>query len=416
MLAQRQAKNESWATPSPSDLARPSSPPTRVLHICRRFRPFVGGTEKYVNDLAIAQAQAGCHVTILTLDRDIFGRTRGLPKRETLDGLEVVRLPGRGTPQAAVSFRPDRIWTEIARHDVVHLHDLRFAFATSILGTVAARRPLIFHTHGLIFHSGGGVRLKRLAIRLYFGPMLGLRGTRIVADSESDRLLLLRDAPYLARLTMTLPNAIPLTPLLGIKRSPVPGRVVSIGRMVPNKALTDLVRALARIRDTDWSLVLAGEPNPKELAHIEAEIDQLGIRDRVAFIFGFPEEDLPGLLASAALAAFPSTGEGFGIALLEAMAAGVPVLANRISAHQLLLGDLDGQVIDFGDAEAAAESIRALLRAPDEELRGLSDRLRARSLEFDIYRLRRQIEELHHLMRVRAHGTRRETIDGHRPG
>jgi alpha-1,3-mannosyltransferase len=386
-------------------------PPLRVLHISRRYRPFSGGTEKYVHDLASAQAAAGCRVTILTLDRDIAGPTKGLPRQEVMSGLDVVRLPGWGNSQVAITYRPDRIWREIIRHDVVHLHDLRFAIASAVIGAVIARRPCIFHTHGLIFHSGAGSRLKRLAIRLYFGPLLRLGGVRVVASSEADRVLLLRDAPYLAKRTVTCPNAIPLAPLLQLGRTPIRGRVVSIGRIVPNKSLTDLVRALSRMRDVEWSLVLAGEPNPEELARIESQIDELGLGDRVTFQFNFSEEELPRLLGSAALAAFPSKGEGFGIALLEAMAAGVPVLANRIPAHEALLGgNLAGQLIDFGDPDAAAESISTLLAAGPDALDELSERLRARAAGHDIGRLRGQIEQLYERLGVTPHTKRREPI------
>jgi alpha-1,3-mannosyltransferase len=377
-------------------------PPIRVLHICRRFRPFPGGVEKYVHDLAFAQAAAGREVTILTLDRDVAGPTKGLPGRETLDGLEVVRLPGRGTPQFAVTYRPDRIWREIARHDVVHLHDLRFAFTSGIVGAALIRRPRIFHTHGLIFHGAGGTRLKRLAVRLYFGPLLRVGGARVVADSPTDRELLLRDAPYMGKRTLTCLNAIPLAPLLALGRKPIPGRVVSIGRMVPNKALPDLVRALARIGEIEWSLVLAGEPDPAEVARIEAIAAELGVRDRVTIVPGFDEGEMPRLLQSAALASFPSTGEGFGIALLEAMAAGVPLLANRIPAHEALLGgDLAEQLTDFGDPDEAARAIYSLLGAGRVELGGLSARLRTRAADYDIGRLIGEIDELYSRLRVR---------------
>ncbi len=358
-----------------------------------------------MHDLATAQAEAGYRVTVLTLDRDIAGPTRGLPHRETEDGVEIVRVPGRGGPQIAVTYRPDRIWREVARHDVVHIHDLRFALATTVMGAVAARRPRILHTHGLIFHSGAGGRAKRLAMRLYFGPLLRLGGVQTVASSEADRALLLRDAGYLAGSSVVFPNAIPLASLMGLTRMPIPDRVVSIGRIVPNKTLTDLVRALDRLRDLEWSLVIAGEPNPEELARLQTLIDELGLSDRVTFVLGFEEGDLPAMLGSAALAAFPSRGEGFGIALLEAMAAGVPVLANRIPAHEWLLGEtLAGQVIDFGDPDAAAASIRTLLGATPSELGELSVRLRARASDFDIGRLRSQIDELYVKLRIRPRG------------
>lgn len=391
-----------------SDSAARPARPVRVLHICRRYRPFVGGTEKYVHDLARAQADAGREVTILTLDRDVAGPTRGLPRQEAPDGLRVVRVPGWGTPQIAITYRPDRVWREIARHDVVHIHDLRFAMATAVVGAAGMRRPRILHTHGLIFHSGAGSPLKRLAMRLYFGPLLRLGGVTTAASSEADRVLLLRDAPYLAGSTVTCPNAIPLAPLLKLERRPIPGRVVSIGRIVANKALPDLVRALARICDVEWSLVLAGEPNAEEVARIEAEAVELKVRDRVTFVPGFAEEEMPRLLESAALAAFPSKGEGFGIALLEAMAAGVPLLANRIPAHEALLGaDLAGRLLDFGDPDAASRSIRAQLETADADRDELSARLRARAADFDIARLTAQIDQLYDRLRVRRQGARR---------
>jgi glycosyltransferase involved in cell wall biosynthesis len=241
-------------------------------------------------------------------------------------------------------------------------------------------------------------------MRLYFGPLLRLGHVWIAASSDADRTLLLGDAPYLASLTTTIPNAIPLERLLSLDRDPIPGRVVSIGRMAPNKALTDLVRALARVHDVEWSLLLAGERDPEELAHITAETDRLMVRDRVTFVFGFGDEELPRLLSSAALAAFPSKGEGFGIALLEAMAAGVPVLARRIPAHELLLGDdLADGLVDFSDPDAAADAISGLLTADRDELAGLSTRLRARAADFGIGRLQSQIEELYTRLRVRAH-------------
>ena len=94
------------------------------------------------------------------VDRDTAGPTRGLPRREIMDGLEVIRVPGWGTRQIAVTYRPDRIWREIARHDVVHVHDARFSLASCLVGAVVARRPRIFHTHGLIFHTSGGARIQ----------------------------------------------------------------------------------------------------------------------------------------------------------------------------------------------------------------------------------------------------------------
>ncbi len=158
--------------------------------------------------------------------------------------------------------------------------------------------------------------------------------------------------------------------------------------------------------------MLAGEPDSEELARIKSFVDDLGVPDRMTYLLSFPEKQLPDLLKSASVAAFPSKGEGFGLALLEAMAAGVPLVANRIPAHELLLGSgLSGQLVDFGDANAAAGSIRALLEAGKGDLDALTAKLRARAADYDIERLRGQIDELYSQLRVRPRAKLREPMD-----
>jgi glycosyltransferase involved in cell wall biosynthesis len=93
------------------------------------------------------------------------------------------------------------------------------------------------------------------------------------------------------------------------------------------------------------------------------------------------------------------------------MAAGVPLVARPIPAHELLLGsDLAGQLVDLNDPDAAAGAIGGLLRADIGELDALTRRLRARAADFDMARLHGQIQELYARLGVRAHGRGREAI------
>ncbi len=94
------------------------------------------------------------------------------------------------------------------------------------------------------------------------------------------------------------------------------------------------------------------------------------------------------------------------------MAAGVPLLANRIPAHEALLGgDLSDRLIDFADPDATAERIRVELRAPERDLAELSARLRVRAADYDVTRLRGQIDELYTRIGVRSHRQQRTLSD-----
>jgi alpha-1,3-mannosyltransferase len=378
---------------------RVGSAPVRVLHIVRRYPPFVGGTERYVHDLATAQADAGYRVTVLTFDRDVTDiRRRGarLPSLQVLDNVRVVRIPGWGTRQFSVTARVDMVARLIRASNVVHLHDLRFATALSGFASRLYRRPWIVHTHGLLFHTGANLALKRLAMRYYYGNVLSWANATIVASSESDRETLIGYCPHLRNRITTLDNAIALRDLIALDRVPIDGKIVVIGRVVASKGIDDLLAALSLVRAVPWSLEIAGEPDAREVGRLVDLAHEHGIGDRVKFTGLFSAENLRRLLSTASLAVFPSRSEGFGIALLEAMAAGVPICARDIPPHRMLVGPgLVDHLVDFDDRAAAAERIEMALQLKAESGAALTRQLRARAAGFDVERLRSQIDELY---------------------
>ena len=379
----------------------------RILHVARRFAPLLGGTERYVHDLARAQVKAGHQVSVFTLDRDVVGVQRGrLRATEVVEGIRVIRIPGIGNRRAAVTFRPDALLRAMRTSDVVHLHDIRFAFATASVAARLFRRPLIFHTHGLIFHTRWALNLKRLAVRRIFGPLLQFSSAQVIADSEPDRDILLALAPYLAGRTRVLQDAIDITDLLKVTRRPIPGLVVSLGRIAASKGLDRLIRALAIIdTSSPWRLHLAGPGDPREVDRLHRLIGELQVDGQVDISGPYPPAGELEILAEAGAAAFPSPGEGFGLALLEAMAAGVPVVAHDIPAHRGLLGPgLTDRLTDFDDAASAAAAIGRLLDGSPELLASIVTRERARAREFGIDRLMRQIDELYGELRIRSSG------------
>lgn len=145
-----------------------------------------------------------------------------------------------------------------------------------------------------------------------------------------------------------------------LQRRGIPERyLLAVGTLEPRKNLSSLVAAYARIcRQPDVpALVLAGGEG------WGARIDGVGIpSDRLVLTGHVPQEDLQHLVAGAALLVFPSLDEGFGLPPLEALACGVPVLANDLPVLREVLGDQATLCDARDDTALAAGILDALVR------------------------------------------------------
>lgn len=161
---------------------------------------------------------------------------------------------------------------------------------------------------------------------------------------------------------------------------PVPREklVLHVGAIQKRKNITRLVDAFAAL-SPEWRLVLAGSAGygaEEILRHIEAS----PAHDRILTTGYLPAEALPQWYARAGIFAFPSLDEGFGMPVLEAMAAGVPVLTSNRSALPEVAGEA-ALLVDPEETDAIAEGLRSL--AEDEGLRGtLATRGYRRAAEF----------------------------------
>ncbi|WP_162789255.1 MULTISPECIES: glycosyltransferase [Sphingomonas] len=163
-------------------------------------------------------------------------------------------------------------------------------------------------------------------------------------------------------------TAIPL-PALGQRRerlrAPVAGDapvIFAASRLVPGKGIETLVRAFAAARHPLARLVIAGS-GPNEVA-IRALVSELGLEARVQLLGYVP--DIRPWLDRASFLAMPSEHEGYGAVIIEALAAGRPVLATDCSpaVHELLHDPQAGQVVPICDVGALARGIEQMLARP----------------------------------------------------
>jgi glycosyltransferase involved in cell wall biosynthesis len=176
---------------------------------------------------------------------------------------------------------------------------------------------------------------------------------------------------------------------------PVTGRyVLAVGTAEPRKDLPGLVRAFgeAASRHGDVSLVLAGPPGWGE-DRLAAAIVRSPARERIVRTGWVEQPDLAALLAGASVLAYPSLYEGFGFPPLQAMRAGVPVVASRAGSLPEVLGD-GARMVDPGDHDGLVAALDACLS--DESLRAkLTEAGVAWSARFSWERCGAGLEELY---------------------
>jgi alpha-1,3-mannosyltransferase len=344
---------------------------------------------------------------ILTPDRDLVTGLGGrLPTTEYYRGLRIERVPAVGNARKQVPVGGlGTIFRALRWADVVHHHDPRFLFETTLATRRLMRFRLLFHTHGLILHTDAFQRLKRGLLTIYYGPVLRHLVDAVIADSEGDLELLERAAGVSGPRVHLIPNAIDLTKFLEIEPSPVEGTLLAFGRVDRHKGLGSLLRCLAPLAG-GWRLVVAGSGPPQLIGELRSLADELGIADRVSWEGQVSDAALKTLLARASIVLFPSEFEGFGLALLEAMAARRPVIASAIPTHAEVLGPgLADLLVHFEDG-TATNAIASLLAAPAGEREALGAQARERSMAFDLPRLVDQIEELYSALGINPRGPR----------
>ena len=157
--------------------------------------------------------------------------------------------------------------------------------------------------------------------------------------------------------------------------------ILIVGTLEPRKNHLTLIRAFATLapRFDDVALVIAGRRGWKD-EPIFQEVERLRLGDRVRFLGAFPDTDLPALYNAAAIFAYPSWQEGFGLPPLEAMACGVPVVTSTAGALPEVCGDA-ALLVEPADVDGLAAALGRLLAA-EEDRRAWAARGPARAARF----------------------------------
>jgi glycosyltransferase involved in cell wall biosynthesis len=310
--------------------------------------------------------------------------------------------------QAGVRFvplrhvrRPVRPWRDAAglvelvrllrreRPDILHASSSK-AGILGRLAAAAARVPVrIFTVHGWAFNAYSGLpsALYRWADRLV-SPLT----TVTICVSDNERAAGIEAGTCRAESTVVIRNAVDVAAAPRSAGDHEGVRLIAVGRLKPPKDFVNLVRALATLPDGSFEALIVGEGPDRAL--VEAEIERLGLGARVELTG--ERSDVPALLADSDLFVLSSTSEGLPVSVLEAMAAGLPVVASEVGGLPELVADGEsGLLVQSGDPDRLGAALASLVADPGLRLRfGAAGRARAEA-HFDLPAFRRAHVDLY---------------------
>ena len=331
----------------------------RVLHVTKKLPPVPGGDATAVAGLSAAQRRKGYEVDVLAY------RATGVEASEHVHLAGPVQRPAQLDRISVRRVRAMRALGRWAREhlpglrpDVVHAHAVDVGWPVA----QAARAlgiPTVLTCHGVWFTTRGpGSPLGRLEKSL-----IERGGYATITSVDTASVKALRGAGF-PQATL-VPNGVDPSEFKGHMAHGGPFRFLCVGRLVPQKGIDVLIQAAALARPKTrepFAVVVVGDGPLKFRLQDLAKAQ--GVEGFVLFRGSLPRPELLLMLQTADAFVLPSRFEGFPIAILEAWAAGVPVVATAVGGIPDACSSADALLVPPEDPAALAEAMAAILADP----------------------------------------------------
>lgn len=312
-----------------------------------------GGGERHLADLCLALADRGHEVYAATVpESPLAGELSFLPERRTI---ALSRRNYLKNLKILAGF--------IRTHgiEIVHAHAARDYHLAALAVRLASRGRLVLTRHALF------------SLRPINKPLLRSAG-RVIAVSRAVAESLRRNGVIESSKITVVHNGIDTERFDRIVAGgDAPVLVGTVGHLAPIKGHDIFLRAAALIsaRHADVNFVVIGEDKSPQMVHrrsLESLVAELGLSGIVS-IPGW-SDDMPAVLSSLTLFVSAARSEPFGLAIVEAMAAGLPIIATASEGALEILDDgFTGKLVPADDPEALAQAINDLLADPIERSR-----------------------------------------------
>lgn len=326
----------------------------KVLHVIPAIAARYGGPSTAVTGLCRALRDAGVDVLIATTNADGDGQLPlPLGRRAEHDGLPVIAF--RRWAAESLKFAPGlSAWVRahVGGFDLVHIHGvLSHACIAASRAAASANVPYVIAPLGTLDPESLAAKPARKAIALrYWGEQAILGAAAVLCTAPGE----------FAAIGRRFPGARPVLAPLGVPDDaflarPAAGAplIACVTRLAPRKGLERLLDAFNAAATgpslAAWRLVIAGDGDARYVASLTERASRLAAAPRIRFAGWVDAGARRALLEQASLFALPSEHENFGLAVLEALAAGVPaVVTDAVQLSHWIAPDDAGWVTTAG--------------------------------------------------------------------
>jgi glycosyltransferase involved in cell wall biosynthesis len=324
----------------------------RVLYLITRAD--LGGAQVHLLDLLVGFRN--------TIDPVVAAGEEGF----FTESARRLRIPCHIVPHLVHAVNPGNDWRatretvaliRALNPDVVHAHTSK----AGVIGRMAAwwtGKPSVFTAHTWCFAEGTSWKWRLVGVPSE--KIAGRVGSVIINVSDANRRLAIQRGIGRPGRVLRIWNGIADASQRARPGAPGLPTIVMVARFVPQKNQALLLRAVSGI-DCPLRVLFVGDgPNEPEL---QEEARQLGIEDRVQFLGS--RRDVADILSSAHIFALPSNWEGFPLSILEAMRAGLPVIASEVGGvAEAVIDGLTGFLVAPDDLETFRSRLLSLLENP----------------------------------------------------
>jgi|Deesub1362A_J573_1020465.scaffolds.fasta_scaffold00005_387 glycosyltransferase involved in cell wall biosynthesis len=361
----------------------------RILHLVKKYPNVLGGDAVVVYNLEKHLRKLGHEVFILSsncseIRSDVlkFGLKE---KPQNLDRITFRRV----LSLFFLIFWGFRHLNKL-RPDVVHSHSADLGFFISIPARFYGV-PVVNTCHGVSFPYPQYSYFKRLAEKFF----LKYGGFSRIISVDKSSLAHFRDAGI--DNVVYIPNGVDVEEFQGERKRGERFRFLFVGRLEKQKGLRYLVEAVSRLRGHDFEVLIVGEGSQEK--NLRKLVEELGVKKRIRFTGEKQGKELVELYLSSDAFILPSTWEGLPLTVLEAWAAGLPVIATSVGGIKSICVDHENSlVVEPRDSVGLAKAMEELIE--DNTLRDkLATNARKKVVGFSWEEISKRILEVYREMK-----------------